>query len=152
MCLKSLCGCSAHTGSKMFVEWWMSLSMCVNTNMFVFGLNLLLCCLEFLHLFHKSYYFFLIQFSSGVGINVILALCMRAKLLQSCPILCDSLDYGPQGSSVHGILQARTMKWVAMSPSRGSSQLSNWTHIFCLMSPALAGGFFTTSATWEALF
>ena len=117
----------------MFVEWWTSLSMCINTNMFLFGLNLLLCCLKFLHLFHKSYYFFLIQFSSGVGINVISALCVCAKSLQSCPILCNALDYDPQGSSVYGILQARTLKRVAMSSSKGSSQLRNQTRIFCLL-------------------
>ena len=61
--------------------------------------------------------------------------------------LCDSMDRSPPGSSVHGILQARVLEWVAMPASRGSSQPRDQTHIF--MSPALAGGFFTTSATWE---
>ena len=37
-----------------------------------------------------------------------------AKLLQSCPILCDSIDGSPPGSSVPGILQVRTLEWVAM--------------------------------------
>ena len=36
---------------------------------------------------------------------------------------CDSLDYSQPGSSVHGILQARILKWVAIPLSRGSSQL-----------------------------
>ena len=52
-------------------------------------------------------------------------------------------------SSVHGILQARILEWVAMPSSRGSSQLRDRTcpsHIY----PALAGMFFTTSTTWEA--
>ena len=40
---------------------------------------------------------------------------------QSCPTLCDPMDYSPPGSSVHGILQARIVEWVAISPSRGSS-------------------------------
>ena len=35
--------------------------------------------------------------------------------------LCDSMDYSPPGSSVHGILQARILEWVAISSSRGSS-------------------------------
>ena len=35
------------------------------------------------------------------------------KLLQSCPILCDPMDCSPPGSSVHGILQARILEWVA---------------------------------------
>ena len=38
-----------------------------------------------------------------------------AKSLQSCPTLCDPTDTGPLGSSVPGILQARTLEWVAIS-------------------------------------
>ena len=40
-----------------------------------------------------------------------------AKLLQSCPTLCDPIDGCPPSSSVHGILQARTLEWVAISSS-----------------------------------
>ena len=47
--------------------------------------------------------------------------CMGAKSLQSCPTLCDPMDCSPPGSSVHGILQARILEWVAMPSSRGSS-------------------------------
>ena len=46
---------------------------------------------------------------------------MHAKSLQSCPVLCDLMDCSPPGSSVHGILQARILEWVAMPFSRGSS-------------------------------
>ena len=66
---------------------------------------------------------------------------MRAKLLQVCLTLCDPMDCSPPGSSVHGILLARILEWVAMSSSRGLS----------LIPPALAGRFFTTSSTWKAL-
>ena len=38
-----------------------------------------------------------------------------AKSLQSCPTLCDPIDGGPPGSPVPGILQARTLEWVAIS-------------------------------------
>ena len=38
-----------------------------------------------------------------------------AKSLQSCPSLCDPIDGSPRGSTVPGILQARTLKWVAIS-------------------------------------
>ena len=38
-----------------------------------------------------------------------------AKSLQSCPTLCDPIDGSPQGSPVPGILQARTLEWVAIS-------------------------------------
>ena len=46
---------------------------------------------------------------------------VHAKSLQSCPTLCDPIDCSPPGSSVHGILQARTLEWVAISFLRGSS-------------------------------
>ena len=49
------------------------------------------------------------------------SLCLRAKLLQSCLTLCDATDCSPPGSSVHVILQARVLEWVAMPFSRGSS-------------------------------
>ena len=38
-----------------------------------------------------------------------------AKSLQSCPTLCDPIDGSPPGSAVPGILQARTLEWVAIS-------------------------------------
>ena len=48
-------------------------------------------------------------------------MCTHAELLQSCPTLCDPMEWGPPGSCVHGILQARILEWVAMPSSRGSS-------------------------------
>ena len=49
---------------------------------------------------------------------------LRKKVLvaQLCLTLCDPTDYSPPGSSVHGILQARILQWVAVFFSRGSSQ------------------------------
>ena len=47
---------------------------------------------------------------------VSLAHCMHAKLLQSSPTVCDPMDCSPPGSSVHGILQAKILKWVAGLP------------------------------------
>ena len=46
---------------------------------------------------------------------------VHAKLLQSCLTLSDPMDCSLPGSSVHGILQAGTLEWVAISSSRGSS-------------------------------
>ena len=43
------------------------------------------------------------------------------EVTQSCPTFCDPMDYSPRGSSLHGILQARVLEWVAISFSRGSS-------------------------------
>ena len=45
-----------------------------------------------------------------------------AKSLQSWPTLCNPVDHNPPGSAVHGILQARTLEWVAMPFSRGPQQ------------------------------
>ena len=67
-----------------------------------------------------------------------------AKLLQLCLTLCDPVD----GSSLRSSVHARILEWVAMPFSRRSSWSKDWTHIS--MSPTLAGGFFTTSATWPA--
>ena len=46
-------------------------------------------------------------------------ICMHDKLLHLCPTPCDPVDQSPPGSSVHGILQARTLEWVAIPSSRG---------------------------------
>ena len=71
-----------------------------------------------------------------------------SSVAQSCPTLCDPMDCSPPGSSLHGILQARILEWVAMRTSR---DLPNpGIEPTSLMSPALTGGFFTTSITWEA--
>ena len=52
-----------------------------------------------------------------------------AKLLQSCPILLPPSDHSPPGSSVHRILQAQILEWVAMPSSRGSSHPRDRTHV-----------------------
>ena len=66
----------------------------------------------------------------------------------SCVWLCGPMDCGPLGSSVRGILQARILAWDATPSSRGSSQCRDWSCVSYL-SPALAGGFSTTSTTGE---
>ena len=59
--------------------------------------------------------------------------------LQSCLTLCSLIDCSPPGFSVHGILQARILEWVAISSSKGSSRPRDWTRNYCI-----TGGFFTT--------
>ena len=50
------------------------------------------------------------------GFNMVkMAAAAAAKSLQSCPTLCDPIDGSPPGSAVPGILQARTLEWVAIS-------------------------------------
>ena len=55
-------------------------------------------------------------------------MCVHAKSLQLCPTLCDAMDCSPPGSSVHGILQARILEWVAVPSSSGSNLC-----LLCLM-------------------
>ena len=52
-----------------------------------------------------------------------------SEVAQSCPTLCNPMDYSLQGSSVHGIFQARVLEWVAISSSRGSSRPRDWTWV-----------------------
>ena len=66
---------------------------------------------------------------------------MHTQLLQLCPSLCDPMDYSLSGFSVHGILQARMLEWVAMPSSRGSSWPRDQTRVSCI-----AGGFFTAKS------
>ena len=76
--------------------------------------------------------------NSGVGCHFLLQ-CMKVKIesevAQSCPTPRDPIDCGLQGSSLHGIFQARVLEWVAIAFS----------------AHELAGRFFTNSTTWEAL-
>jgi len=59
---------------------------------------------------------------------------MKVKVTQPCPTLCDPINY-----TVHGMLQARILEWVAFPFSRGSSQTRDRTQVSCI-----AGRFFTS--------
>ena len=61
------------------------------------------------------------------------------------PTLCDPMDCSPPGSSVHGILQARILEWVAISFSTGTSRPRDQTQ-----DSYIAGEFFTVWATRQA--
>ena len=58
--------------------------------------------------------------------------------VQSCPTLCNRMDYNLPGSSVHGILQARILEWVAVSFSKGSSCPRDQTQLSCLAGDSLS--------------
>ena len=75
------------------------------------------------------------------GVWVRACVCMPAcvctrvgSVAQSCPTLCDPMDCSPPDSSVHGIFQARTMEWVAISSSRRSSWLRLNSSLLHLLS------------------
>ena len=65
---------------------------------------------------------------------------MKVKVAQSCPTLCDLMDY-----RVHGILQGRIQEWIVFPFSRRSSQARDWTQV-----SHIAGGFFNNWAAREA--
>ena len=115
----------------------------------------------------ENYYSSVSSFHHITCFNWVYSLWLTDRqVAQSCPTLCDPIDCSLPGSSAHGILQARVLEWVAVSFSRRSSQprdrtwvsriagrhftiwakLMGQTHVFCV-----AGRFFTTSTTWEAL-
>ena len=71
--------------------------------------------------------------------------CVCAKSLQLCLILCDPIDCSLPGFSVYVILQARILEWLPYSPPGDLLDLG--IEPVSLMSPALAGKFFTTGAT-----
>ena len=58
-----------------------------------------------------------------------LKLLMKVKVAKSCLCLCDPMDCSPPGSSVHIILQARRLEWVAIPFSGGSSWPRDWTQV-----------------------
>ena len=65
-------------------------------------------------------------------------MCARAKSIQWCPTLWDPVNCSLQGFSVHGILPARILEWVAVPSFRASSQPRDRTQVSCI-----AGRFFT---------
>jgi len=67
---------------------------------------------------------------------------MKILLAQPCQTLCDPMHCSPADYSVHGILQVRILKWVAISFSRGSSRPRDWTQVTCI-----AGRIFTVWAS-----
>ena len=92
---------------------------------------------------YPLYCLFLISYSAAAA---------AAKLLQSCPTLCDPIDGSPPGSPVPGILQTRTLEWVAISFSNAYwiSTMTHeaWglsSHIFDPFTPSHMAPIFTTS-------
>ena len=79
-----------------------------------------------------------------------MATTTTTKLFQSCLTLYDAMDWSLPGFPFPGILQARTLEWVAMTSSRGSSQLRDWTcisYVSCIDRQVLCH-----RTTWEALW
>ena len=85
------------------------------------------------------YCWFIILYILGLEAHSVLAYFkMKVKVAQSCSTLCDPMDGSLPGSSVHGILQARILEWLAIPFSRRSSQLRDRIQV-----SRIACGFFT---------
>ena len=81
---------------------------------------------------------------------IIFIMKVETLVSQSCPILCDPMDYNPLGSSVHGILQARILESVAIPSSTGSFWPRDRTHISC--SSCTVEVFFTAEPWGSLIF
>ena len=81
-------------------------------------------------------------------LHLYIYLWVCAKLLQSCPTLCNPVDCSPPGSFVHRILQARILDWVAIPSFRGSSQPRDRVQVSYVS--CIAGRFFIRWAIREA--
>ena len=90
--------------------------------------------IKFLKKFKKIWYSFKIS-----KIKLLLGVKIRLWKSLSRVWLCNPMDY-----TVHGILQARILEWVAFPFSKGSSQPRNWTGVSCT-----AGGLLTNLISWE---
>ena len=81
-------------------------------------------------------------------LQVYIYACMCVQSLKSCPTVCDPMDCSPPDSSVHGLLQAIILEWVAMLSSKGSSQPRDGTCVSCV---SFIAGRLSRCVTGEAL-
>ena len=76
-------------------------------------------------------------------------LCVCVLVAQSCPTLCNPMDHCPPGSSVHGILHARILEWIAIPFSRVSSRPKDQTCVSCIS--CIGRQILYHCATWKSL-
>ena len=58
--------------------------------------------------------------------------CCHFSVANSCPTVCNLMDCSTPGSSIQAFFQARILEWVAVSFSRGSFRIRDWTHVSCI--------------------
>ena len=88
--------------------------------------------------FHIGYYRVLSRVPCAIQqvlVDYLLYIQCVFLITQLCLTLCDPMDCSLPGSSLHGILEARILKWVAISSCRGSSPPSGQTCVSCILSP-----------------
>ena len=117
-------------------EWWCPSSVCISKSNAKLEFYL---CLQYFPSVLASFRLF--KHASPMSLTAVVV-----WVAQSCPTLCDPMDCSPPGSSVHGILQARILEWVAIPFSRVSSPPGDWTQVSCT-----AGSFCTVWATGKPM-
>ena len=135
-CLIYICHRKYFGAEKMFeTSYLTSPSLQCLCLLLIFTLDCYLYCISyllFILLFHFSTTRFTEPWKQRTHSVIILFIVSCPFLVtQSCPTLCNSMDCSPQGFSVHGILQARILKWVAIPLSRGSSWPKDQTWVSC---------------------
>ena len=98
---------------RLFLQWMLRLFLCVPPSGISQYSLVVSTIYSFTHFFFSNYYYKLLEAS----VFMLLAAAAAAKSLQSCPTLCDPIDSSPPGSPIPGILQARTLEWVAIYAS-----------------------------------
>ena len=86
------------------------------------AITVLFVCFKAGKIFNLASFFFLINLMSQ----------SESEVTQLCLTHCDPMDCSPPGSSIHGILQARILEWVAISFCRGSSQPNDQIRVSCI--------------------
>ena len=88
--------------------------------------------------FTEAFSYFVAIFSCNMSLHSSKKTATAAKSLQSCPTLCDPIDGSPPGSPVPGILQARTLEWVAISFSNAwkwQGKVKSLSRVWLLATP-----------------
>ena len=97
-----------------------------------FSVWLWTCCLTMMSIVLFIYGPRMVRHTSQMVRRTEMKICVVCLVDQSCLILCKPMDCSPPGSSVHGILQARMLEWVAIPFSRGSSWHRGQTCVSCI--------------------
>ena len=92
---------------------------------------ILVCFMIFYNVIYFSWVSFILRLSDFLVSHTLLS-AVLCSVAQSCLTLCDPMDCSPPAYSVHRISQSRILEWVAISPSKGSSQPRDRTWVSCI--------------------
>ena len=132
--------------AMIFVFWMLSFKPTFSLSTFTFTKRLFSYSLSALRVVSSAYLRLLIFLpailipawaSSSPAFHTVYSAATAAKSLQSCPTLCDPIDGSPPGSTIPGILQARTLEWVGISFSNAwkwKNKVKSLGHIWLLVT------------------